>query len=52
MNNKNFEIYLDFGSAKIRGAAFNKKNNDERFLVEKNCASNFKLNFKLFPFYK
>ena len=34
MNKKNFEIYFDFGSSKIRAGAFNKSNPSEKFYAE------------------
>ena len=40
MNNKKFQIYLDFGSSKLRAGAFNKKNLNEVFYTEQ------KLTFK------
>ena len=34
MINKNFEVYLDFGSSKIRAGAFNKNNSINNFYYE------------------
>jgi cell division protein FtsA len=34
MNNKNFEIYLDYGTSKIRSVAINKKNLENKFFYE------------------
>ena len=42
MTEKNFDIFLDLGSSKIRGTAFNKHNKDQNFFIEKNCISSFK----------
>ena len=36
MNNKNFEIYLDYGSSKIRCVAVNKNNLENKFFYESN----------------
>jgi cell division protein FtsA len=41
MNNKNFEIYLDFGSSKIRAGAFNKNNTAKSFYSESNYFTNY-----------
>ena len=35
MNDKDFSFYLDLGSSKIRAAAFNNFNKDEKIIVEK-----------------
>ncbi len=39
MTEKNFNIFFDLGSSKIRAAAFNKHNKDQNFSIEKNCIS-------------
>jgi cell division protein FtsA len=36
MNDKKFDFYVDLGSSKIRAAAFNKLDKNEKFIVEKN----------------
>jgi len=36
MNDKKFDFYIDLGSSKIRAAAFNKFDKNEKFIVEKN----------------
>jgi len=36
MNDKKFDFYIDLGSSKIRAAAFNKLDKNEKFIVEKN----------------
>ena len=41
MSNNNFDVYIDFGSSKIRAVAFSKNNIDNNFQVEKNCFTNF-----------
>ena len=40
MNNKKFDVYLDFGSSKIRIAAFSKDNINNNFYIESLCHSN------------
>jgi len=35
MNEKNFDIYIDLGSSKIRAVAFSKANKEEKFFIEK-----------------
>jgi cell division protein FtsA len=48
MNDKNFDFYIDLGSSRIRAAAFNKFNKDEKIIIEKNNVSLLKkkkLNF-------
>ena len=42
MTEKNFNIFFDLGSSKIRAAAFNKHNKDQNFSIEKNSISSFK----------
>ena len=39
MNDKNFDFYIDLGSSRIRAAAFNKFNKDEKIIIEKNNVS-------------
>ena len=39
---KNYNIFFDIGSSKIRAAAFSKNINDEQILFEKNCISSLK----------
>jgi len=36
MNDKNFDLYIDLGSSKIRAVAFNKFDKNEKVIVEKN----------------
>jgi len=37
MSEKNFDIYLDLGTSKIRVAGFEKNENNQIFFLEKNC---------------
>tara|TARA_S200000501_G_scaffold352260_1_gene370923 strand:+ start:63 stop:1256 length:1194 start_codon:yes stop_codon:yes gene_type:complete len=39
---KNYNIFFDLGSTKIRAAAFSKNSNDEQISFEKKCTSSFK----------
>ena len=41
MKNKNFEVYFDFGSSKIRAGAINKKNTLKNFYDESEFFSNY-----------
>jgi cell division protein FtsA len=41
MNNKNFEVYFDCGSSKIRAAAFNKNDPQNNFYKESNFFTNY-----------
>jgi cell division protein FtsA len=45
MNNKSFDIYIDFGSSKIRAAAFKKDNIDNNFFFESKCHSNLNADY-------
>ena len=44
MSEKNFDIYFDLGSSKIRVSAFNQNNKGQSILIEKNCISDLKSN--------
>ena len=44
MNNKKFDVYLDFGSSKIRIAAFSKDNINNNIYMESICHSNLAVN--------
>jgi len=44
MSNKNFNVYFDFGSSKIRAAAFDKVNLNNNFHSENSCISVFTIN--------
>ena len=44
MSNKNFDIYFDFGSSKIRAAAFKKNDTQNNFYVERDCISKLSVN--------
>ena len=41
---KNFNVYIDFGSSKIRTVAFNKIEQNKFYFTENKCLSNFKIN--------
>ena len=41
MKNKNFEVYFDFGSSKIRAGVINKKNTLKNFYDESEFFSNY-----------
>ena len=41
MNNKNFDVYFDYGSSKIRAAAFNKDKSINNFYYEGNYFSDY-----------
>ena len=41
---KNFNVYIDFGSSKIRTVAFNKIEQNKFYFTEHKCLSNFKIN--------
>ena len=41
---KNFNVYIDFGSSKIRTGAFNKIEQNKFYFTEHKCLSNFKIN--------
>ena len=44
MIKKNFDIYLDIGSSKIRAAGFEKNDNNQIFFLENNCLTPLKIN--------
>jgi len=44
MSEKNYDIYLDLGSSKIRVTAFDKQEKNQIFFLEKDCLSCLKLN--------
>ena len=44
MSEKNYDIYLDLGSSKIRVTAFDKQEKNQIFFLEKNCLTCLKLN--------
>jgi len=44
MIKKNFDIYLDIGSSKIRAAGFEKNDNNQIFFLENNCLTSLKIN--------
>lgn len=44
MNKKNIDVFIDFGSSKIRLGVLNKDNSSNNFFTEKKCVSNFDLN--------
>ena len=41
---KNFNVYIDFGSSKIRTGAFNKIEQNKFYNTEHKCLSSFKVN--------
>ena len=41
---KNFNVYIDFGSSKIRTGAFNKNEQNKFYHTEHKCLSSFKIN--------
>ena len=41
---KNFNVYIDFGSSKIRTVAFNKIEQNKFYITECKCLSSFKVN--------
>ncbi len=41
MSDKNFDIYFDFGSSKIRAGAFNKNDSSNNFVIERSVVSDF-----------
>ncbi len=43
MSDKNFDNFLDFGSSKIRLAAFNKNDKNSNHLIELDCLSNINI---------
>ena len=44
MSEKNYDIYLDLGSSKIRATAFDKQEKNQIFFLEKDCLTCLKLN--------
>jgi len=44
MNEKNLNIFIDFGSSKIRLGAYNNETSKNIFISERDCISNFNLN--------
>ena len=44
MSKKNFDIYFDLGSSKIRVAAFDKQEKNQIFFLENDCLTCLKLN--------
>ena len=44
MSKKNFDIYLDLGTSKIRAAGFEKNENNKIFSLENNCLTTLKSN--------
>ena len=44
MSEKNYDIYLDLGSSKIRVTAFDKHEKNQIFFLEKDCLTCLKLN--------
>ena len=44
MSEKNYDIYLDLGSSKIRVTAFDKQEKNQIFFLEKDCLTCLKLN--------
>ena len=44
MSEKNYDIYLDLGSSKIRATAFDKQEKNQIFFVVKECLTCLKLN--------
>ncbi len=48
MNEKNLNVFVDFGSSKIRLGVFDKETSKNIFITEKNCISDFSLkNFNI-----
>ena len=43
MNAKSLNVFIDFGSSKIRLGAYNKNNSKNIFISERDCLSNFTL---------
>jgi len=43
MSEKNYDIYLDLGSSKIRATAFDKQEKNQIFFLEKDCLTCLKL---------
>ena len=43
MNEKSLNVFIDFGSSKIRLGAYNKATSKNIFISEKSCISNFNL---------
>ena len=44
MNEKSLNVFIDFGSSKIRLGIFNKETSKNILISEKDCISNFNLN--------
>ena len=44
MNEKSLNVFIDFGSSKIRLGIYNKETSKNIIILEKNCISNFNLN--------
>ena len=44
MNEKKLNVFIDFGSSKIRLGIYNKENSKNFIISEKDCISNFSLN--------
>ena len=44
MNKKNYDIYIDLGSSKLRIVAFDKKEKDQIFFFDKDCLTSLKYN--------
>ncbi len=44
MNEKNLNVFIDFGSSKIRLGAYNNETSKNIFVLERDCISNFTLN--------
>ena len=44
MNEKNLNVFIDFGSSKIRLGIYNKETSKNILILEKDCISNFSLN--------
>ena len=43
MNEKNLNVFIDFGSSKIRLGAYNNETSKNIFISERVCTSNFNL---------
>ena len=43
MNEKNLNVFVDFGSSKIRLGVYNNETSKNIFVLEKDCISNFSL---------
>ena len=43
MNEKNLNVFIDFGSSKIRLGAYNNETSKNIFISERDCVSNFNL---------